>query len=132
MKVCPNCGNKVEDASAFCQECGSKIENSNKVADIDIPGHIKKFEDSSFESKKLKAMIAFGYLIIFVQIVAILASWYHVKVINADRIILYPLLCVIIAFFAVFNLVNNEKSYIHSLIIAIASVLLFVFGIVFV
>lgn len=123
MKVCPNCGGDVEDTFLFCQECGFKLKSSNNV------GTIKK-ENNSFETKKLDVMIVFGYLTLFVQIVAILASWYHVKYINADRIILYPLLCVMLAFFTSFNLINYEKTYKHSIIIVVASVFLFILGIV--
>lgn len=127
MAHCPNCGTETEESSIFCHNCGSKIENNvNEV----IPARNAAVNNpSSFEEKKYTAMMVFGYLTLLIQLVAILAAWYNVKVINSDRIILYPLLCVMLSFFASFNLVNHEKTFTHSVIIAVVSLVLFIIGI---
>ena len=128
MVKCQNCGEEIEESSIFCQNCGFKISNG-------IRGNVSSNQqvvpdNNSFEYNKSLAMIVFGYLAIFIQVVAVLASWYHVKVINADRIILYPLLCVILSYFVAFNLVKYKKTFIHGVIVAIVSVLLFIIGII--
>ena len=129
MNRCPNCNEEVDENSIFCQNCGAKLDNVNQIEIKQSPAF---YNQNSFEKNKIQAMTILGYLTLFVQIVAILAAWAHVKVINADRIILYPLLCVMLSFYVSFNLVKNEKTFIHSIIIAVISVLLFVFGIILV
>lgn len=126
MNRCPQCNEKVDESSIFCQNCGAKINNGPK----NETRNVVAYSQDSYKKNKTQAMIIFGYLTLFVEIVAILAAWSHVKVINADRIILYPLLCVLLSFFAAFNLVNDEDTFIHSIIIVAISVLLFVFGII--
>lgn len=127
MKNCPNCGEKVEESSVFCQNCGSKIDggpNEVAVARNPVGGG-----QSTFEKNKYLAMIVFGYLILFIQFILIFATWNNVRVINSDRIILYPMLCVMLSFFASFNLVKSEKTFIHSIIVAAVSVLFFLIAI---
>ena len=128
MENCPNCGEKVDENSVFCQNCGFKI--SGESENIVPPSRPKVQNTNSFGMDKAMAMTVYGYLTLFIQIVAILASWYHLKKINADRIILYPLLSVMLSYFAAFNLVKDEKTLIHGIIVGILSVLLFVFGII--
>ena len=127
MANCSNCGAEIDESSVFCQNCGSKVSG-------DIKGNVQSRpivqNTTSFEDKKTLAMIGFGYLTLFIQIVAILASWSNVKVINADRVILYPLLCVILSYFVAFNLVKEEKTFIHGIIVAAISVILFILGII--
>lgn len=125
MAKCQNCGEEVEDSSVFCQNCGSKIEIRQ-----DAVVNVKPvMENDGFEAKKLNAMIILGYLTLFIQIAATLASWYNVKVVNSDRIILYPLLSVILVYFVSFNMIKSEKTFIHGLIIPVVSILLFILGI---
>ena len=129
MKSCPKCGEEIEDSSVFCHNCGSKLESmpvdivKNEVSNI-------LSNDGSFEDKKTNAMIIFGYLTILIEIVAILGCWSQLKVINADRVVLYPLLAVMLSYFTVFKLLKYERSYTHAMIIGIVSVILFILGIV--
>lgn len=128
MPNCPNCGEEVEESSVFCQNCGIKIEN--KANEVIATRNVSVNNKSSFEENKYLAMIAFGYLTLFIQLIAILAAWSQVRVINSDRIILYPLLCIMLSFFASFNLVKHEKTFIHSVIVAVVSIVLFIIGII--
>lgn len=120
MRKCPQCGEEVEENSVFCQDCGSKI---------DVPA-VTATKNVSNGISKVHLMILFGYLTLFIQFVAILASRYNVRVINSDRIILYPLMCVLLTYFVAFKLIEEEKTRVHALIIILVSTFLFIFGII--
>lgn len=127
MNNCPNCGCEIEEDTVFCHNCGNKISNANS--------HVNKNPQSpyrnNFEEKKYKTMIVFGYLVVVVQLLTIFAAWNTVKVINADRLILYPLLCFILTFYNASKLVQNERTYIHSVItVALSAILLIVGGLI--
>ena len=120
MRKCPQCGEEVEENSVFCQNCGSKI---------DVPV-VTTTKSSSNGINKVHLMILFGYLTLFIQFVAILASRYNVRVINSDRIILYPLMCILLTFYVAFKLIEDERTRVHALIIVLISIFLFIFGII--
>lgn len=124
MVNCPKCGVKVDENSVFCPNCGFKIPNNTGKF---VPPSISDVQNFNYsEVDKTLAMTIFGYLTLFIQIVAILVSRYHLKEINADKIILYPLLCVMLSYFAAFNMVKDEKTLMHGVIVGFASVILFV------
>lgn len=35
-KVCPNCGNKINDGDCFCIQCGYKVEKKEKKEDVSL------------------------------------------------------------------------------------------------
>ncbi len=126
MRKCLECGEDVEDNSVFCQNCGSKLDTP-VIKEVKTNNNVSK---GTYEANKINLMIVMGYLTLFIQFVAILASWFNVKVINSDRIILYPLLCVILSFFVASKLIENEKTLIHAAIVVVGSIILFIFGII--
>ena len=118
MRNCPECGEVVEDNSVFCQNCGSKID-----VPVSKPVHTNHVSNGSYEKNKIYLMIFMGYLALFIQFVAVLTARFNVRVINSDRIILYPLLCVLLSFFVAFKLVENEKTIIHAFIIVLFGII---------
>jgi len=121
MVKCPNCNSENEENSMFCQSCGTKLEikkpsvNNVNVVDNSLP---------LFEEKKLKYKIILGYLPILVQLFALSGALSSVKVINADRFMLYPLICFGITFYAASKLIEDERTYKHAIIIVAVSAFL--------
>ena len=124
MKKCPECGEIGDDSSIFCQNCGNKLENIENRTVKNTP----QVTDSSFE--KIQTIKIFGYSIIVLEIIVILGSWFHVKMINADRLMLYPLLCVIVELYAGFKLADYEETIRDSKIVVGVSLLLFVLSLI--
>jgi len=122
MVICSNCGEELEDESVFCHNCGSKIEKQTRQV-------VNDNASSDFEKQRDTVMVIIGYLALFVQLVSIFSAMFNVRVINSDRILLYPILCVMLSFYIAFNLAQKEKTIKHSAIIAAGSVLLFLLGI---
>lgn len=125
MVRCPNCNSENEEDSMFCQSCGAKLEIKKPVANK-VQSTVENVEGSSqvFEDKKLRFKIILGYLPIVVQLFVLFGALSSVKVINADRFMLYPLICFAISFYAASKLIENEKTFKHALIIiAISAVL---------
>ena len=116
MVNCPNCGVLVEKDSKFCQECGTKIDNSDSNTQTD-------------EKNKRYALIGIGYLTVLILLISVLSAWYNVKVINADRILLYPLLSIMMSVYVSLKLISDEKTFKHGVIIPVISFILFIFGI---
>ena len=115
MVNCPNCGVLVEKDSKFCQECGTKIDNSDSNTQTDVC--------SDYEKNKI------GYLTVLILLISVLSVWYNVKVINADRLLLYPLLSIMLSVYVSLKLISDEKTFKHGVIIPVISFILFIFGI---
>ena len=118
MVNCPNCGVLVEKDSKFCQECGTKIYNSDSNTQTDV--------SSDYEKNKRYALIGIGYLTVLILLIS---AWYNVKVINADRLLLYPLLSIMLSVYVSLKLISDEKTFKHGVIIPVISFILFIFGI---
>ena len=122
MVNCPNCGVLVEKDSKFCQECGTKIvDNSDSNTQTDV--------GSDYEKNKRYALIGIGYLTVLILLISVLSAWYNVKVINADRLLLYPLLSIMLSVYVSLKLISDEKTFNHGIIIPIVSFIIFIFGI---
>lgn len=122
MVNCPNCGVLVEKDSKFCQECGTKIvDNSDSNTQTDA--------GSDYEKNKRYALIGIGYLTVLILLISVLSAWYNVKVINADRLLLYPLLSIMLSVYVSLKLISDEKTFKHGIIIPIVSFIIFIFGI---
>ena len=121
MKNCPKCGTSIEEDALFCINCGSNLK------ELQINNSSVK---NPYESKKIQALKGFAYMVLFIEIVVILGLWYHVKMVNADRLMLYPLLCVFLAFFSAFRLVEYEETYRDSIIVVVVSIILFVLSLI--
>lgn len=121
MVNCPNCGVLVEKDSKFCQECGTKIDNYDSNTQTDAC--------SDYEKNKRYALIGIGYLTVLILLISVLSAWYNVKVINADRLLLYPLLSIILSVYVSLKLISDEKTFKHGIIIPIVSFIIFIFGI---
>mgnify|MGYP003232890289 CR=1 FL=1 len=50
-------------------------------------------------------------------------------VINADRLLLYPLLSIMMSVYVSLKLISDEKTFKHGVIIPVISFILFIFGI---
>ena len=122
MVNCPNCGVLVEKDSKFCQECGTKIvDNSDSNTQTDV--------GSDYEKNKRYALIGIGYLTVLILLISVLSAWYNVKVINADRLLLYPLLSIMLSVYVSLKLISDEKTFKHGIIIPIVTIIIFIYGI---
>lgn len=121
MVKCPNCNSENDENSMFCQSCGTKLEVKKPMRKS-----VEKIDDSSsiFEAKKTTFKIILGYLPILIQIFALIGADGSVKVINADRYMLYPLICFAITFYAASKLIENEETFKHAIIILAISAFL--------
>ena len=128
MVNCPNCGVLVEKDSKFCQECGTKIDNSDSNTQTDVLAAWDKVI-SDYEKNKRYALIGIGYLTVLILLISVLSAWYNVKVINADRLLLYPLLSIMLSVYVSLKLISDEKTFKHGVIIPVISFILFIFGI---
>lgn len=126
MGYCPNCGALVEENVQFCNECGTKMEGSslnsrpisnNQVTVANV--------DSHYEKIKKYAFIGIGYLTVLILLGSVFFAWGSVKVINADRLILYPLLSVMLSIYVSLKLISDEQTVMHGVIVAILSALIF-------
>jgi predicted amidophosphoribosyltransferase len=116
MVKCPNCGSLIEKNSRFCQECGTKIEKP-------------KNSTKGYEKNKKYALIALGYLTVLIVLISVLSAALNVKVINSDRLLLYPLLSFMMSVYVSLKLINNEETFKHGVIVPIVSFIIFLFGI---
>ena len=66
---------------------------------------------------------------VLILLISVLSAWYNVKVINADRILLYPLLSIMMSVYVSLKLISDEKTFKHGVIIPVISFILFIFGI---
>lgn len=66
---------------------------------------------------------------VLILLISVLSAWYNVKVINADRISLYPLLSIMMSVYVSLKLISDEKTFKHGVIIPVISFILFIFGI---
>lgn len=124
MKKCSECGEIGDDSSIFCQNCGNKLEAIENKSLKNSPQAVL----SSLE--KIQTLKMFGYSIILLEIIVILGSWFHVRMINADRLMLYPLLCVIVALYSGFKLAEYKETIKDSKIIVAVSMILFVLSLI--
>lgn len=62
----------------------NKIDNSDSNTQTDV--------SSDYEKNKRYALIGIGYLTVLILLISVLSAWYNVKVINADRLLLYPVI----------------------------------------
>lgn len=132
MRYCPNCGTSVEKSSQFCQECGTKMEESgsnnhpipnNQINAVTTVNTVNA--DSHHEKVKNYVLIGIGYLTVLILLGSLIFAWGSVKVINADRLILYPLLSVMLSIYVSLKLIDDKQTFIHGVIVALVSALIF-------
>ena len=121
MVKCPQCNYENEENSMFCQSCGAKLEFKKSIVN-DVQTIDKS--SSMFEEKKKKFKIILVYLPLLVQLFVLFGASSSVKVINADRFMLYPLICFAITFYAASKLIDDEKTFNHAIISVVFSALL--------
>ena len=85
--------------------------------------------NSKNKKNKRYALIGIGYLTVLILLISVLSAWYNVKVINADRLLLYPLLSIMLSVYVSLKLISDEKTFKHGVIIPVISFILFIFGI---
>lgn len=120
MVNCPKCGALVEKGSNFCQECGTKVKT---------PKNSISTTTSNYEKNKTYALIGIGYLTVLLVIISVFSAAYHVRVINSDRLLLYPLLSIMLSIYVSLKLISDEKTFKHGVIVPIISFIIFIFGI---
>lgn len=130
MRYCPNCGASVEKSSQFCHECGTKMEefgsnNQPTIPNKQINAVNTANADSHHEKVKNYALIGIGYLTVLILLGSVFFAWGSVKVINADRLILYPLLSVMLSIYVSLKLIDNKQTFIHGVIVVLVSALIF-------
>lgn len=128
MAKCPKCGSETESGSAFCQNCGHKLDSAGKVSKLYTASGNSEV-NSKYEENKNIGLIVLGYLTILILLIAMFSGWNNVRVINSDRVILYPLLSLMLSFYVSVKLINtNEKTFIHGIIVAVISFIIFLIG----
>ncbi|WP_407413187.1 zinc ribbon domain-containing protein [Methanobrevibacter sp.] len=131
MKKCPECGQIADDSSIFCQNCGNTLEVVEEGPTVENR-HINNIPVNGNYHEKIQTMKMFGYAAILLEIIVILGAWAFVRLINSDRMMLYPLLCVLVSFYCAFKLVDYEETIKDSKIIIAASIILFILGLILV
>lgn len=120
MVNCPKCGDLVEKGSNFCQECGTKVET---------PKNSISTTTSEYEKNKNYVLIGIGYLTVLIVIISVFSAAYNVRMINSDRLLLYPLLSIMLSIYVSLKLIADEKTFKHGVIVPILSFIIFLFGI---
>ena len=124
MKVCPKCNKVNDDSSSFCIRCGCKLEENVYVPTNNVSSNVLKND----LGKKDIALVVLGYLAVFADLIITLGGGSEVRVINADRVMLYPALGAMLVYFVAVNIINNKKYVIHALIIAVIATLILFLG----
>ncbi|MCR5026240.1 MAG: zinc ribbon domain-containing protein [Methanobrevibacter sp.] len=125
---CPNCGKIAEDNSLFCENCGTRL---NPEIRQEIPQNVSSpIKNDGFKAKKIRALKIFGILAIIIGIISVFGSIFHVRMINEDRLMLYPMLSLLLSFYCSFKLIEYEETFVIAEIIVIVSTLLFIVGVI--
>jgi hypothetical protein len=124
---CPNCGSISDDNSLFCENCGMKL---NQQQNDSQPVNTLPLNNYSFESRKIQALKLLGILSIIISIASLIGSIFHVRVINEDRLMLYPILSLLLSFYCSFKLIEYEETFVIGEIIVIVSTLLFIIAVI--
>ena len=128
---CPNCGSISDDNSLFCENCGMKLNNQQNVSqpqqqNVSQSVNTQPVNNYNFEYKKIQILKLLAVLSIIVSLVALFGAFNTVRVINSDRLMLYPMLSLFLSFYCSFKLVEYEETYLFSVIVVIVSTLLFI------
>ena len=81
------------------------------------------------KKNKRYALIGIGYLTVLILLISVLSAWLNVRLINSDRLLLYPLLSIMLSVYVSLKLISDEKTFKHGVIIPVISFILFIFGI---
>lgn len=119
---CPNCGSISDDNSLFCENCGMKLQQQTVSQPVNAP----PANDYSFESRKIQILKLLAVLSIIISFAALFGAINSVRVINEDRLMLYPMLSLFLSFYCSFKLVEYKETFIFSVIVVIVSTLLFI------
>lgn len=130
MKYCPNCGESSD--GVYCIKCGTKLDDKN---DNDVNIHNdNNFNDDFIVNNPSPSfldqygIIILGYIVLIADIICIIGGNSNVRVINSDRLMLYPFLGFIACTIAAFSIAKNSKNIIHSIIIEVIALILLILG----
>ena len=132
---CPNCDSIIDEKDIFCSNCGTSLKNNQTAPSI----HNTKKTYSNItptnnttpkqeNDNQTLALIGVGYLTLIIEMIVIHGTWISVRMINSDRILLYPLLVLMLSYYMAAKLILNKNTYIHGAVIAVISLVLFVIG----
>ena len=124
---CPNCGKIAEDNSLFCENCGTRLNSEIRQ---EITQNVSSPINNDFKAKKILALKIFGILAIIIGIISVFGSMSHVRMINEDRLMLYPMLSLLLSFYCSFKLIEYEETFVIAEIIVIVSTLLFILSVI--
>ena len=124
---CPNCGKIAEDNSLFCENCGTRLNSEIRQ---EITRNVSSPINNDFKAKKILALKIFGILAIIIGIISVFGSMSHVRMINEDRLMLYPMLSLLLSFYCSFKLIEYEETFVIAEIIVIVSTLLFILSVI--
>ena len=124
---CPNCGKIAEDNSLFCEKCGTRLNSEIRQ---EITQNVSSPINNDFKAKKILALKIFGILAIIIGIISVFGSMSHVRMINEDRLMLYPMLSLLLSFYCSFKLIEYEETFVIAEIIVIVSTLLFILSVI--
>ena len=76
MKICPHCGNELEDSAIVCKNCGSDAETGWKDgaenADLELPDYEEIVENELGKKKNLAAKIATAVIVTVIALTFLL------------------------------------------------------------
>ena len=108
---CKNCGAEIDENGAFCSNCGTNI--NNPVQQNFIKG--KAESTSSFG----KGIVLLGYLALIADLILCIGGFNSVRLINSDRLVLYPALGFMIVSYFALNIYKEEKDITHPAILMV-------------
>lgn len=132
---CPNCDSIIDEKDIFCSSCGASLKNNQTSLNINNTkktySTITPTNNTTLKQEndnQTFALIGVGYLTLIIEMIVIHGTWISVRMINSDRILLYPLLVLMLSYYIATKLIANKNTYIHGAVIAVISLVLFVIG----
>ena len=126
---CPNCNSIIDEKDIFCSNCGTSLKNNQTASNINNTHKTYHTTTPKQENdNQTLALIGVGYLTLIIEMIVIHGTWISVRMINSDRILLYPLLVLMLSYYMAAKLIANKNTYIHGAVIAVISLVLFIIG----
>lgn len=132
---CPNCNSIIDEKDIFCSNCGTSLKNNQTASNINnthktyhTTTPTNNTTPKQENDNQTLTLIGVGYLTLIIEMIVIHGTWISVRMINSDRILLYPLLVLMLSYYMAAKLIANKNTYIHGAVIAVISLVLFIIG----